>query len=97
MENSYCTIGFSDNTEISPKVVLKKINVYSALPKNHFGICSKLWQKGLSIRVKYDEGILLDLKMLVDQKQISSNRPLGYTKRFVFIMRLWKRTSTKLS
>ena len=36
------------------------------LPKKYNWFCCKLWSKRI-YRVKYDEGILLDLKMLVDQ------------------------------
>jgi len=39
------------------------------LPKNNVGFVANFGRKGF-YRVKYDEGILLDLKMLVDQKLI---------------------------
>ena len=39
------------------------------LPKNTLGFVANYGRKGF-YRVKYDEGILLDLKMLVDEKRI---------------------------
>ena len=39
------------------------------LPKNTIGFVANIGRKGF-YRVKYDEGILLDLKMLVDEKRI---------------------------
>ena len=57
--------------EISKKLVSKK-SISVKLPKNTIGFVANYGRKGF-YRVKYDEGILLDLKMLVDQKRISAN------------------------
>ncbi|MDH3610305.1 MAG: M1 family metallopeptidase [Nitrosopumilus sp.] len=61
------TIGFSDKT-ITKLFSKKSMSVKT--PKS-IGFVANYGRKGF-YRVKYDEGILLDLKMLVDQKQISS-------------------------
>ena len=55
--------------EISKKLFSKK-SMTIKLPKNTLGFVGNYGRKGF-YRVKYDEGILLDLKMLVDQKQLS--------------------------
>ena len=55
--------------EISKKLFSKK-SMTLKLPKNTLGFVANYGRKGF-YRVKYDEGILLDLKMLVDQKQLS--------------------------
>ncbi len=56
------------DSEISKKLFTKKsMNV--KLPKNTIGFVANYGRKGF-YRVKYDEGILLDLKMLVDEKRI---------------------------
>ena len=58
------------DSEISKKLFTKKsMNV--KLPKNTLGFVANYGRKGF-YRVKYDEGILLDLKMLVDEKRISA-------------------------
>lgn len=54
--------------EISRKLVTKKITNIK-IPNNSVGFVANFGRKGF-YRVKYDEGILLDLKMLVDQKRI---------------------------
>lgn len=56
--------------EISRKLVSKK-STSVKLPKNTIGFVANYGRKGF-YRVKYDEGILLDLKMLVDQKRLSA-------------------------
>lgn len=55
--------------EISKKMFSKK-SMSVSLPKNTIGFVANFGRKGF-YRVKYSEGILLDLKMLVDQKRIS--------------------------
>ena len=55
--------------EITKKLFSKK-SMTLKLPKNTLGFVANHGRKGF-YRVKYDEGILLDLKMLVDQKQLS--------------------------
>ncbi|KAF6249554.1 MAG: M1 family peptidase [Candidatus Nitrosopumilus sp. MTA1] len=54
--------------EISKKLFSKK-SLSIKLPKNTIGFVANYGRKGF-YRVKYDEGILLDLKMLVDEKRI---------------------------
>jgi len=54
--------------EISKKLFSKK-SLSIRLPKNTIGFVANNGRKGF-YRVKYDEGILLDLKMLVDEKRI---------------------------
>ena len=54
--------------EISKKLVTKKVTNMK-IPKNTLGFVVNFGRKGF-YRVKYDEGILLDLKMLVDEKKI---------------------------
>ena len=54
--------------EITKKLFSKK-SMTLKLPKNTLGFVANHGRKGF-YRVKYDEGILLDLKMLVDQKQL---------------------------
>ena len=54
--------------EIS-KTLFSKKSMSVKLPKNTIGFVANYGRKGF-YRVKYDEGILLDLKMLVDQKRI---------------------------
>ncbi len=54
--------------ESSQKLFTKK-SMSVKLPKDSIGFVANFGRKGF-YRVKYDEGILLDLKMLVDQKQI---------------------------
>ena len=54
--------------EISKTLFSKKF-MSVKLPKNTIGFVANYGRKGF-YRVKYDEGILLDLKMLVDQKRI---------------------------
>jgi len=56
--------------EISKKLFSKK-SLSIRLPKNTIGFVANYGRKGF-YRVKYDEGILLDLKMLVDEKRISA-------------------------
>ncbi|AFS82900.1 M1 family metallopeptidase [Candidatus Nitrosopumilus sediminis] len=55
-------------SEISKKLFTKK-SMSIKLPKNTLGFVANYGRKGF-FRVKYDEGILLDLKMLVDEKRI---------------------------
>jgi len=55
-------------SEISKKLFTKK-SMTVKLPKNTLGFVANYGRKGF-YRVKYDEGILLDLKMLVDEKRI---------------------------
>ncbi|QLH02736.1 aminopeptidase [Nitrosopumilus cobalaminigenes] len=55
-------------SEISAKLFTKK-SMSVKLPKNTLGFVANYGRKGF-YRVKYDEGILLDLKMLVDEKRI---------------------------
>jgi len=54
--------------EISKKLFSTK-STSVKLPKNTLGFVANYGRKGF-YRVKYDEGILLDLKMLVDEKRI---------------------------
>ena len=54
--------------EISNTLFSKK-SMSIKLPKNTIGFVANYGRKGF-YRVKYDEGILLDLKMLVDEKRI---------------------------
>jgi tricorn protease interacting factor F2/3 len=60
------TIGLPDNT--MTKLFSKK-SLSLKIPKSTLGFVANYGRKGF-YRVKYDEGILLDLKMLVDQKQL---------------------------
>ena len=60
------SIGLKD--ELFQKLFTKK-SMSIKLPKNNIGFVANFGRKGF-YRVKYDEGTLLDLKMLVDQKQI---------------------------
>ena len=53
------------------KTLFSKKSMSVKLPKNTIGFVANYGRKGF-YRVKYDEGILLDLKMLVDQKRIAS-------------------------
>lgn len=55
-------------SEISKKLFTTK-SMSVKLPKNSLGFVANYGRKGF-YRVKYDEGILLDLKMLVDEKRI---------------------------
>lgn len=58
---------------ISGKLITKLFSKKSTslkIPKTNLGCVVNYGRKGF-YRVKYDEGILLDLKMLVDQKQIT--------------------------
>ena len=54
--------------EISRKLFTKK-SMSVKLPKNTIGFVANYGRNGF-YRVKYDEGILLDLKMLVDEKRL---------------------------
>ena len=56
--------------EISRSMFSKK-STSVKLPKNTIGFVANYGRKGF-YRVKYDEGILLDLKMLVDEKRVSA-------------------------
>ncbi len=56
------------DSEISKKLFSKK-SMSTKLPKDTIGFVANYGRKGF-YRVKYDEGILLDLKMLVDEKRI---------------------------
>jgi tricorn protease interacting factor F2/3 len=60
------SIGLKD--ESFQKLFTKK-SMSVKLPKNSIGFVANFGRKGF-YRVKYDEGTLLDLKMLVDRKQI---------------------------
>ncbi len=60
------SIGLKDET--FQKLFTKK-SMSVKLPKNNIGFVANFGRKGF-YRVKYDKGTLLDLKMLVDQKQI---------------------------
>lgn len=60
------SIGLKD--ESFQKLFTKK-SMSVKLPKDSIGFVANFGRKGF-YRVKYDEGTLLDLKMLVDQKQI---------------------------
>ena len=55
-------------SEITKKLLNKK-TLSVKLPKNTLGFVANYGRKGF-YRVKYDEGILLDLKMFVDEKRI---------------------------
>jgi tricorn protease interacting factor F2/3 len=55
-------------SEISQKLFTTK-SMSVKLPKNTLGFVANYGRKGF-YRVKYDEGILLDLKMLVDEKRM---------------------------
>ena len=55
-------------SEISQKLFTAK-SMSVKLPRNTLGFVANYGRKGF-YRVKYDEGILLDLKMLVDEKRI---------------------------
>ncbi|MEX0863197.1 M1 family metallopeptidase [Nitrosopumilus sp.] len=57
-------------SEISKKLFTTK-SMSMKLPPNTLGFVANYGRKGF-YRVKYDEGILLDLKMLVDEKRISA-------------------------
>ncbi len=54
--------------ELFQKLFTKK-SMSVKLPKNNIGFVANFGRKGF-YRVKYDEGTLIDLKMLIDQKQI---------------------------
>ncbi len=54
--------------EVSKKLFSKRTTV-TKIPKNLIGFAANFGRKGF-YRVKYDEGILLDLKMLVDEKRL---------------------------
>ena len=56
--------------EITKKLFSKK-SMSLKLPKNTVGFVANYGRKSF-YRVKYDEGILLDLKMLVDEKRIAA-------------------------
>ena len=56
------------DNEISKKLFSKK-SMSMKIPKNTIGFVANYGRQGF-YRVKYDEGILLDLKMLVDEKRI---------------------------
>jgi len=60
------SLGLDD--EFSKKLFTKK-SMAIKLPKKTVGFVANYGRKGF-YRVKYDEGILLDLKMLVDEKRI---------------------------
>ncbi|MFB5609206.1 MAG: M1 family metallopeptidase, partial [Nitrosarchaeum sp.] len=60
------SVGLQD--ELFKKLFTKK-SMSVKLPANSLGFVANFGRKGF-YRVKYDEGTLLDLKMLVDQKQI---------------------------
>lgn len=60
------SLGLED--EISKKLFSTK-STSVKIPKNTIGFVANYGRKGF-YRVKYDEGILLDLKMLVDEKRI---------------------------
>ena len=60
------SLGLED--EFSKKLFTKR-TMSMKLPKNTLGFVANFGRKGF-YRVKYDEGILLDLKMLVDEKKI---------------------------
>ncbi|MFQ5476031.1 MAG: M1 family metallopeptidase [Nitrosopumilus sp.] len=60
------SLGMED--EITKKLFSKK-SMSVKLPKNIIGFAANYGRHGF-YRVKYDEGILLDLKMLVDEKRI---------------------------
>ena len=60
------SLGLED--EFSKKLFSKK-SMSMKIPKNTLGFVANYGRKGF-YRVKYDEGILLDLKMLVDEKKI---------------------------
>ena len=51
------------------KTLFSKKSMSVKLPKNTIGFVANYGRKGF-YRVKYDEGILLVLKMLVDEKRI---------------------------
>ena len=51
------------------KTLFSKKSMSVKLPKNTIGFVANYGRKGF-YRVKYDEGILLDLKMLVDEKRM---------------------------
>ena len=57
-------------SEISQKLFTTK-SMSLKLPKNTLGFVANYGRNGF-YRVKYDEGILLDLKMLVDEKRITA-------------------------
>ena len=59
-------IGLPDNTITR---LFSKKSMSLKIPKSTLGFVANYGRKGF-YRVKYDEGILLDLKMLVDQKQL---------------------------
>ncbi|MCV0366871.1 MAG: M1 family metallopeptidase [Nitrosopumilus sp.] len=60
------SLGLED--EISKKLFTQK-SLSVKLPPNTIGFVANYGRKGF-YRVKYDEGILLDLKMLVDEKRV---------------------------
>ncbi len=62
------SVGLKD--EIFQKLFTKK-SMSVKLPKNNVGFVANFGRKGF-YRVKYDKGTMIDLKMLVDQKQISA-------------------------
>ena len=61
-------ISFGLENEITKKLFTKK-TMSVKLPKNTLGFAANYGRTGF-YRVKYDEGILLDLKMLVDEKRL---------------------------
>ena len=69
-------------SETSTKLFTKK-SISVKLPKNTVGFVANYGRKGF-YRVKYDEGILLDLKMLVDEKRIPAIDRWGCTKMIYF-------------
>ena len=63
-------VSFGLDTEIS-RILFSKKSTSVKIPKDTVGFVANYGRHGF-YRVKYDEGILLDLKMLVDQKRISA-------------------------
>ena len=61
-------LSIGSSHEVSRKMFSKK-SMRLKIPKNTVGFVANFGRKGF-YRVKYGEGILLDLKMLVDQKSI---------------------------
>ncbi len=64
-------LGLDDDTIIVTNKLFDKKTMSITIPKNTLGFVANYNRNGF-YRVKYDQGILLDLKMLVDQKRISS-------------------------
>ena len=62
-------ISLGSDKEITKKLLSKK-SMSIKIPKDNVGFVANYGRKGF-YRVKYDEGILLDLKMLVDQKRLA--------------------------